>query len=141
MTISVVAIYDTDYVIARLEEAGAAMLALPQRGYSTRLRMTQLDVVADVAEAYGWSPVRLRPAVPDAGKISRMDEAMGWLSYIPEDRHVIRRVVAARSLVDPINGRHLYSWRKLGAVLRSDHKAVQRWHKLGVAEIVRVLAA
>ena len=37
-----------------------------------------------------------------------MDEAMAWISLIPLDRYVLRRIVGARSLVHPITERHLY---------------------------------
>ena len=130
---------DADFVIYRLEEAGATLLALPSSGYSTRLRSSSLEIVRTALEAYGWSDARIRPAVPSADKIDRMDEAMGWITLIPLDRYVLRRVVGARSLVHPVTDRHLYPWRRLGKALGADHKAVQRWHAQGVAMIVEAL--
>jgi hypothetical protein len=79
--------------------------------------------------------------VPSAEKITRMDEAMGWLTLIPQERYVLRRIVGARSLVHPITDRHLFPWRRLGAALGADHKAVQRWHAQGIEMIVRGLQA
>ena len=64
---------------------------------------------------------------------------MAWLSLIPVDRYVLRRIVGARSLVHPVSERHLYPWRRLGAVLGADHKAVQRWHAQGIDLIVEAL--
>ena len=107
-------VIDADYVTYRLEEAGATLLAIPGTGWSTRLRTTSLDIVRSALESYGWSDVPVRPAVPSAAKISRMDEALAWISLIPIDRYVLRRVVGARSLVHPISDRHLYPWRRLG---------------------------
>ncbi|MGE0416396.1 MAG: DUF6362 family protein [Acetobacteraceae bacterium] len=130
---------DADFVIYRLEEAGATLLALPGSGWSTRLRTSSLEIVRTALESYGWTDPRIRPAVPSSEKISRMDEAMGWISLIPQDRYVLRRVVGARSLVHPITDRHLYPWRRLGAALGADHKAVQRWHAQGVDLIVKRL--
>jgi hypothetical protein len=130
---------DADYVIYRLEEAGATLLALPGTGWTTRLRSSSLDIVRTALEAYGWEAARIRPAVPPAEKIDRMDEAMGWIPMIPDNRYVLRRVVGARSLVHPVSDRHLYSWRRLGVVLGADHKAVQRWHAQGIAMIVAAL--
>jgi len=130
---------DAAYVIWRLEEAGTALLALPSSGWSTRMRSASLDIVRTAAESYGWTEGRLRPAVPSAAKITRMDEALGWIAHIPLDRYVLRRIVGARSLVHPISERHLFPWRRLGAVLGADHKAVQRWHKEGIAIIVTAL--
>ena len=91
--------------------------------------------------SYGWTEVRIRPAVPSAGKITRMDEAMSWIPLIPVDRFVLRRVVGARSLVHPITDRHLFPWRRLGKALGADHKAVQRWHTQGIEMIVAALKA
>ena len=132
-------VIDADYVTYRLEEAGATLLAIPGTGWSTRLRTTSLDIVRSALESYGWSDVPVRPAVPSAAKISRMDEALAWISLIPIDRYVLRRVVGARSLVHPISDRHLYPGRRLGKVLGADHKAIQRWHGQGIAIIVRAL--
>jgi hypothetical protein len=130
---------DAASVVCRLEEAGATLLALPGSGWSTRMRTSSIEIVRTALEAYGWQTQRIRPAVPSADKIDRMDEAMAWIPLIPRDRYVLRRIVGARSLVHPITGRHLYPWRRLGAVLGADHKAVQRWHAQGIATIVAAL--
>ena len=129
---------DGPFVIYRLEEAGATLLALPGSGYSPRLRMAHLDVVQTAADAYGWEAGRVRPA---AERITRMDEALGWIILIPKTRHVLRRIVGARSLVSPVTERHLFSWRRLGSVLGADHKAVQRWHAQGIDMIVAAVIA
>jgi hypothetical protein len=70
-----------------------------------------------------------------------MDEAMGWIGLIPDDRYVLRRIVGARSLVSPMTDRHIFPWRRLGAAIGADHKAVQRWHAEGIGLIVAALAA
>jgi hypothetical protein len=132
---------DVDFVIYRLEEAGATLLALPGTGYSTRLRTSSLDIVRTALESYGWSEARIRPSVPSAEKITRMDEAMSWIPLIPLERYILRRVVGARSLVHPITDRHLFPWRRLGKALGADHKAIQRWHGQGIAMIVAALKA
>lgn len=130
---------DADYVIYRLEEAGATLLALPGTGWSTRLRSSSIEIVRTALEAYGWEAARIRPSVPSADRIDRMDEAMEWISLIPDNRYVLRRVVGARSLVHPLTDRHLYSWRRLGVAIGADHKAVQRWHAEGIGMIVAAL--
>jgi hypothetical protein len=131
--------FDAELVIYRLEEAGAALLSLPGSGWSTRLRSSSLDIVRTAIENYGWTSNHIRPPVPSAERITRMDEAMAWISLIPLDRYVLRRIVGARSLVHPVSERHLYPWRRLGAVLGADHKAVQRWHAQGIDLIVEAL--
>lgn len=130
---------DAKYVIYRLEEAGSTLLALPGTGWTTRLRTSSIEIVRTALESYGWSETRIRPAVPSAEKISRMDEAMGWIGIIPLDRYVLRRIVGARSLVHPVTERHLFPWRRLAAALGADHKAVQRWHSQAIDLIVAAL--
>ncbi|MCB5944132.1 DUF6362 family protein [Acidocella sp. KAb 2-4] len=130
-----------DDLIARFEAAGATMLALPSRGYSTQLRTTKFDVLQSAMEAYGWQAAAVRPPMPSAAEISRMDEAFGWLTMIPETKYVLRRIVGARALVHPISGRHLFPWRRIGAMLGADHKSAQRWHGQGIELIVDGLNA
>jgi hypothetical protein len=131
--------FDAELVIYRLEEAGAALLALPGTGWSTRLRGSSLEIVRTAIENYGWTTNRIRPPVPSPAQITRMDEAMSWIPLIPIDRYVLRRIVGARSLVHPITERHLFPWRRLGTALGADHKAVQRWHAQGIDLIVAAL--
>jgi hypothetical protein len=132
---------DAPFVVYRLEEAGTTLLSLPGTGYSPRLRLSHLDVVNTALEVYGGGKGRIRPPVPSAGRISRMDEALSWITLIPKDRYVLRRIVGARSLVSPITERHLYSWRRLGEVVGADHKAVQRWHAQGIDMLVGAVSA
>lgn len=134
--------YDAALVIHRLEEAGATLLALPARGLRPAdARAAWPEVVHEAAEAYGYTGERLRPAVPSAAHITRMDEALRWVALIPPDRVVLRRIVGARSLVAPLTGRHLFSWRRLGEAVGADHRAVQRWHADGVGIIAHRLNA
>ena len=130
---------DAPYVVRRLEDAGASLLALPGTGWTTKLRSSSLEIVRTAIESYGWTEQRLRPAVPSAIRITRMDEALGWIALIPLDRYVLRRIVGARSLVSPVTDRHLFPWRRLGAAVGADHKAVQRWHRQGIDLIVAAL--
>lgn len=130
---------DAAYVVCRLEEAGASLLALPGTGWTTKLRTSSLEIVRTAIESYGWTEKQVRPPVPSAARISRMDEAFGWISLIPLDRYVLRRIVGARSLVNPITDRYLFPWRRLAAALGADHKAVQRWHGQGIDLMVAAL--
>lgn len=127
---------DAEWVIARLEEAGATLLALPNSGPSTRLAQGGLEWIRSAAESYGFQRARLRPAVPSAQKITRMDQAYLWMALIPHDKYVLRRIVGARSLIHPLSGRYIFSWRRLGTAIGADHKAVQRWHAQGIDMIV-----
>ena len=71
--------FDAELVIRRLEEAGAALLALPGSGWSTRLRGSSLEIVRTAMESYGWTTKRIRPPIPSAERITRMDEALAWI--------------------------------------------------------------
>lgn len=137
---SLAATPDAALVVPRLEEAGRTLLALPASGPTPRLRQSVWTVLQGAMEGYGWQPTRVRPSVPGAARITRMDEALGWIGLIPPDRTVLRRLVGLRALVHPLTDRHLYPWRRLGAALGADHKAVQRWHAQGIALIVAALA-
>jgi Domain of unknown function (DUF6362) len=130
---------DAAFVISRLEEAGATLLALRNTGWTTKLRTSNIEIVRTALENYGWAEQRIRPAVPSSEKITRMDEAMGWISVIPLDRYVLRRIVGARSLLHPVTARHLFPWRRLGAALGAEHKAVKRWHAQAIDMIVAAL--
>jgi hypothetical protein len=126
-------------LIACLEEAGATLLSLPTTGFSPGLKTSALPILREAAEAYGWSAAEVRPAMPSASRISRMDLVLGYLALIPQDRYLLRRIVGCRALVHPITGRHLFSWRRLAEVLGADHKAIQRWHAEGIRIIIFAL--
>lgn len=123
----------------RLERAGATLLALPTTGWPSGMRCGWGEVVNDYREAYGWSAATVQPATPSAAAISAMDEAMSWLSLIPDSNQMARRIVAARSLVSAITGRHVFTWRRLGEKLSLHHTIVQRWHAQGIGHIVQAL--
>ncbi len=124
-----------EWLVARLEEAGATLLALPRSGYTTALRTTRLDTLAEPSGTSADQGGRLRPAMPTSAAITRMDEAFAWLQLIPADRYLLRRILGARALLNPITGKHQHSWRRLGTLLGADHRAIQRWHAEGIALI------
>jgi len=129
-------------ITARLEQAGACLLALRlatigPAGY----RSAMPDVVREASASYGWSKATTRPAIPNAAEIDRMDEALAWVSLIPEDRYVLRRICNARALVSPTTQRHLFTWSQIARLIGADRKAVQRWHQQGIAIIAANLKA
>lgn len=128
-----------EWVLARLEEAGATLLSLPNTGHSTRLRIGALRPVPEAADAMHAAPDLPRAPVPSAAGVDRMDEALAWVPLIPEAKVVLRRIVHARALINPLTGKHLFPWRRLAAQVGADHKAVQRWHAQGIDLIVAAL--
>lgn len=132
--------HTAESLIARLEEAGATLLALPMgTGARADLRTSRWPVVRAAVDAYGWSGQRLRPAIPQAAAITRMDEALSWIGLIPQENYVLRRIVGARALVSPLTGKHLFTWRRLGTALGADARAVRRWHAKGITAILAAL--
>jgi len=127
---------DAEFVIASLEDAAWTMLAMPQSGFSTRLSQGRVDVLQDVQEAYGYSDVRVRRAMPAAAKITAMDVILGWLALL--DNVPKRRIVALRALTHPGSGKPK-SWRSIAELVGADHKSVQRWHAEAVDQIVQAL--
>jgi len=120
---------EIEWLLARLEEAGATLLALPSRGRGPALRQVRWPETAGEGGDQASGNHRIRPPSPGAAEISRMDEAFSWIGLIADDRVMLRRIAHARALVSPLTSRHIYSWRKLGLLLGADHKAVQRWHR------------
>lgn len=128
---------DAEGVVYWLEKAGTTLQALPD--YSPRLDVPlmslELRMAADLARREAG---RMRPSI-SAGDIDAMDVAFGWLPLI--DTRVRRRIVCARSLVHPLNGRHLYPFSRIGELVGAHKDAVRRWHAQGIAEIVAGIAA
>ncbi len=125
---------DAETVIARLEEAGHTLLSLPRTG-DTRHRSLAEALGAFAAAESG----RTQPPAPTPSRITRMDQALAWIPLIPADRLALRRIVGCRSLVSPLTGRHLFSWRRLARLLGADHQMVQRWHATGIRYIMTAL--
>ncbi len=128
-------VWDGPKVIARLEKAGATLMAMRDAGYSPRLAQPRYEIVRklfhDEAPAY-----RMMLPSPTAEDVDAMDEAFGWVLRIPESRLATRRVVHARALRHPLTDRYVYSWRRIAVTIGSDHKAVMRMHEAGIKIIV-----
>ena len=126
-----------EMVILRLEEAGRTLLSLPGKGcFPSAEGSSWPDVVHAAVEAYGYGQHEIRPPVPSAAAISRMDEAFTWIGMIPNSQRSHRRIVWMRLMVHPVNDRHLWSWRRIGRAFGWDHRAIQRWHAEGIDMIV-----
>ena len=128
---------DAETVILRLEEAGRTLLSLPNRHCAPASAGFNWPAVIHAAnEAYGYNQTEVRPPVPSAQAITRMDEAFTWVVLIPDDRITHRRLVWMRALVHPVRDRHIWPWRKIGKALNCHHQAVQLWHAQAIDMIV-----
>jgi hypothetical protein len=128
-----------DQIVARLEEAGRTLLSLPPARAQGHMRVSTWGYVREMVHSMA-EPTKARPT-PTPREIDSMEEALAWVSKIPDDQFVLRRIVCARLLVSPLTGKHFYAWRRIGTKLGADHKAVQRWHEQGIQIIARALAA
>ena len=125
---------------AELQDAGRVLRALAVAGvWPAGLRSAWPEIVREPGEAYGWDGTRARPARPGPAEIAAMDQALGWLALIPDERRVLRRIVAARSLTHASTGRPLYSWRRIAGLVGASHVAVARWHAQGLGIIAQAL--
>lgn len=127
-------------VVARLERAGRTLLMLPPTCVPNRMRPVTYDQLVPGIRAFQADLAAPLRCTPEAADIDAMDEAFTWLSFIPQDRYVIRRIIASRCLVSPLTDRHLFPWRRLASLIGADHKAVQRWHGQGIDYIATALA-
>jgi|ERR1700722_149415 len=135
---------DSERVIHDLERAGATLLAMRTRSpYPAPYRCALPEVLRDIYDVWDWKEPATaydnRPAIPNAAAVTAMDATWKWLQHIPQHRHVLRKIVSVRALVNPITGKHVIPWRRLGIVIHADHHAAQRWHHQGIDIIVRAL--
>lgn len=131
---------DAETVIYRLEEAGRTLLALPSANcLPAGLKACWPAFPQAAMEAYGYGTVEIRPPVPDARQITRMDEAYQWVALLPTDWVNRRRTLLMRSLVSPRTDRHLWSYRTIGLALGVSHEITRRWHRTSIDELVRLL--
>lgn len=123
-----------DECVARLAEAGSILLTFP--GNEPIRRHLEESLVRTAIEEYARVASQTRD-VPSFDQISRMDEALGWINLIPQDRYVVRIIVGARCVVDPVTRRHVISWKWISRTLGADETAIKRWHSQGIDMIVQ----
>jgi hypothetical protein len=85
------------------------------------------------------APEPLSRRRPSAVEISHMDWVLGWLPLIPDDRYVIRKIVAMRMLINEKTGKPRLSYKNLSENLSSSSQAVMLWHRQGIVTIQRGL--
>lgn len=114
-----------------LEWAGASLLSLPVS--STRphgFRSFWPTYADDVSTAYGYTTPRTRPVPPSSVDISLMDSIFDLILLVDQRR--TRRILQARALVSPVNGRHIYHWTTIAVLVRSNRRDVAAEHKWGL---------
>lgn len=96
------------------------------------------EFAADAAKAYGYTPNRLRAAVPRSREIELMDEILLLPNLIKEVN--VRRIINARALVTPVSNRYVYSWSRVAFMLHTSEYKVKRLHDLGLHSIIVALS-
>lgn len=126
------------HVVDRLHEAGMTLAALPMRGtLPAGYRSGYPDIVRSIVTDYPPECACLRPAVPSAAAISRLDEVMGWVSDLPEH---LRRIIGYRLQVHPIGGQYLRSMRWIGRTMGIMPTTVRNRHNVAIAMIAKKIA-
>lgn len=122
---------------ARLFEAGITLASLPARGLMPSTRVSAWrDTLMDLDDLLSITGDEIvRPPIPSAAKISRMDEALNWVAGIPAENH--RRVVLLWMMINPISRRHRYSWRQIGSQMRISHVTAKGWFSAGLSDITK----
>jgi hypothetical protein len=114
-----------------LEWAGQRILALPARNlYPQNFRSFWPDYPDDKHTAYGYSNTKLRPPAPSKDEIPLVDEILQLVLMVPIEKQ--RRILNARALISPINGRYLFPWSKISVLLRSDPRTIKTLHRKGL---------
>lgn len=123
-----------------LEWAGGKLLALP----ASKTKPQKLhgfwpaEYQQNPYEILDFRPkesLSIRGASPTAEEIPYMDRILTLVNLCGDMR--FRRVMHARSLVFPFNGRYLYPWTRLAEVLNVSRNTVKTWHHHGLLEVCK----
>jgi hypothetical protein len=135
-----VSTWTAEDVKARLEEAGATLFALPSRGLWPASYRVAWPAMAETIEDHGWDPIVNRLPAPPPDQIDRMDEADRWVSELVEKERD-RRILRARSLVNPRNGAPIISFKKIAVMLHMSDFGVQKAHERALSRLAEKLSA
>lgn len=124
-----------EHIIARLIEANVTLAGLPSNAPRLGYRTQGFGYHPEPGEVAD-TPIRNRPARPSPNEISRMDETLGWLSAIQDQKQ--REAVKARSLIDKETGQPP-TWDALALKFGLDRKTVKARHDKGIRKILRHL--
>lgn len=121
----------------RLFEAGYTLACLPAHGIRPagwgkgwgETLMDMDDLLTLTAES------EVRPPMPTAAAISRMDEAFTWVQGISNDAW--RRAILLWMMIHPLSHQHRYSWGKIGKVLGVSDKTAKTFFIRGIADITK----
>jgi len=137
--------YTFGYIKRRIEDAGETEIALRVTGcYPAKYKAAWPDYPQEPSESYGYNETTMKPPQPTASDITDWEEVMEWRFRL--SKHCRRkkclhfaRMVVLGSLGDPITGKRLYSWRKIGKMIKRDHKTAKSWYDSGIQMLTDLL--
>lgn len=120
-----------------LEWAGARLIAMPEpRIGPSNPHVLWPDYSQDQREISDFrGKLTLRAMAPTRDEVALVDRILGLPSVceLPNTR----RIIQVRSLVHPINYRHLYSWARIARLMHTSTYSVKRMHAIGLDQIVK----
>ena len=119
-----------------LEWAGARLIAMPGgRIGPSNTKVIWPDYAQDSFEVLEFrGAVPIRASAPSSTEIPIVDEILLLPNVCAKD--YTRRVLHARSLVHPINGRYLYKWTRIAELLAVKAYTARRWYNEGLVEVI-----
>ena len=118
-----------------LEWAGGKLLGTQVFGvWPQSYRSFWPDYPDEQHTAYGYTQEKLKLPSPGSNEIPLMDEILSLVLLTPVT--VQRRIISARILVHPLNGRNLYSWVRIAETIHSERRAVKEQYRKGLGIIV-----
>lgn len=118
---------------ARLEEAADTLRRLPYPREYAALKggqSTMPEYVRNAVEAYGYNDAEPPKIRPSAEAIDRMDEALGWLRWLPEQD---ARLVWMRAM--------RIGWKRISAEFHIDRTTAWRYYTAAIMVIAARLEA
>ena len=140
---------DEKYVKVVVESAGRTIMMLPSAGcFPAGYRSCLPDHIqefADLIEAPKVNtPVRLRPTMK---QMNELEMVADWQVHLSKHcrqnkiQHIAATVAMAMLHRPTIDGRRVYSWRKLGHVFDISHTQVKNWYNEGLQIITNHINA
>jgi hypothetical protein len=118
-----------------LEWAGMKLLSLPNtRIKPEAYRNNWPKYIQDPDSIFSFSHQRLRPAIPNGYEIDLLDKISNLILLV--DKPIIRQILQARSLLNPISHRHIYHWMQIAELVNMDRRTIRRWHEIGLKQII-----
>lgn len=81
-----------------------------------------------------FSQKSFKPLPPNGNEIDILDKIYDLILIIKDTN--TRRIIQARSLVNPITHRHIYPWLQIAELLTLNRKTIKRYYDFGLNQIV-----